>query len=178
MSETYYNEDGEQVYFEQQNADPLVAAYNENPVAVIQAAASLAAQGAAKSTAETVWAQQAWQLQQAQAETAKAADAALAARYGSEWEQDKATFADEYIATHPHMITDAEILDPEALTDVLAVSYRTWKTVKAEETDRITKLADKEFSDSLISFARDGSYAARMASNGYKDALNDVQGGR
>jgi hypothetical protein len=171
----YFNEDGEQVYFDQQN-DPLRQAYEQDPVAVITAAATLAAQNAAAEVGQTVYAARDYQRQQDMNAAAQTADAALTERYGSDWELNKAAYADEFISQRPGFISDQELFDPVALTDTLAAGYRAWRGAKTEEVDRVQKMEQKEFADSLIALHRDSSYAAKMASNGFRDALDDVQG--
>jgi hypothetical protein len=166
----YYEDE----YGEQQYADPLRQAYEADPVAVITAAATLAAENAAKSVGETVWVQQQYQVNQAMTETANAADAAMTERYGSTWENEKSSYAD-WIAQRPGFISEQELFDPAALTDTLAAGYRAWKGAKVEESERLQKMEDDEFKNDLLSVARDGSWAARMASVGYRDALDDVQ---
>jgi hypothetical protein len=170
----YYEDE----YGEQQYADPLRQAYEQDPVAVITAAATLAAQNAAAEVGQTVYAQQNYQMQQDMTATAQAADAALTERYGSDWELNKAAYADEFIAQRPGFISDQELFDPAALTDTLAAGYKAWRGAKVEESDRLQKMSDDEFSSDLIALHRDSSYSARMAANGYRDALDDIQGNR
>jgi hypothetical protein len=172
MSE-YYDENEDQPQY----ADPLRQAFDQDPIAVITAAATLAAENAAKSVGETVYAERNYQMQQAMTDTANAADAAMTERYGSTWENEKAQYAD-WLGQRPGFISEQELFDPAALTDTLAAGYRAWRGAKVEESDRLQKMEQKEFSDSMIALHRDSSYAAKMASNGYRDVMDDVQGNR
>ena len=175
----YFDEYGNPIEPQQQpNFDPVNQAFWTNPAEVVALAAKLAADQAAASVGQAVYAEQGWQLEQARVEAAKVADLALTERFGAEWLKDKQRFAEEWIAPRPEFLAQDSFTDGEALAASLGQGYRLWKSEAVEGAERLQALEDKEFADDLLRLHRDSTYSARMSNADFQRALREVQGGR